>query len=135
MGLKFQVAVPPPTASDVVKGELLVKIQGGEPILVVTEPGQVVVSDDRFVGSDGSTVELAYTLIDDAGNRSIPREAVVQLLDTIAPSQPGELSLSVTEEFADPLPPAPESEVDSDSEVNSEQPAETEDLPAPEATE
>lgn len=104
MGLKFQVAVPPPTAGDVVKGELLVKINGGEAIVVATAVDQSMVEDDRFVGPDGATVELAYSLIDDAGNRSIPREFVAQLVDTFAPPQPGELSLTVVGEVDDPQP-------------------------------
>lgn len=99
MGLKFKIVLPPTTAPDVVSGELAVKIDGGEPIITATAATDTEVSNDAFVGEDGATVELSYLLIDDAGNRSLPSTAVGTLTDTIAPPQPGQLAIVVTEEI------------------------------------
>lgn len=104
MSLKFKVALPPITASDVVSGELSVKIDAGEPIVIATTKDQTEVVGGQLSGRDGATVELSYVLIDDAGNRSEPSVFVGQLLDTIAPPKPGELALAVTEEVADEAP-------------------------------
>lgn len=101
MSLKFKVALPPITASDVVSGELSVKIDSGEPIVIATTKDQTEVEDGQLSGRDGATVELSYVLIDDAGNRSEPSVFVGQLTDTIAPPKPGELALAVTEEVND----------------------------------
>lgn len=101
MSLKFKVALPPITASDVVGGELSVKIDAGEPIVIATTKDQTEVVDGQLSGRDGATVELSYVLVDDAGNRSDPSVFVGQLTDTIAPPKPGELALAVTEEVAD----------------------------------
>lgn len=101
MSLKFKVGLPPATAADVVSGELSVRIDAGEPIVIATAKDQTEVVDGQLSGRDGATVELSYVLIDDAGNRSEPSVFVGQLLDTIAPPKPGELALVITEEVAD----------------------------------
>lgn len=101
MSLKFKVGLPPVTAQDVVSGELSVRIDGGDPIVVATAPADTEVVHDSFTGADGATVEMSYVLTDDAGNPSQPSVAVGTLTDTIAPPQPGQLALTVTEEVND----------------------------------
>lgn len=115
--LRFVVPLPPFSATDVVKGELTVRVQGGNPLFFDTTKEDSEVADSRLLCPDNGTVELSYRFQDDAGNWSEPRTLVVQVTDTIAPPQPGELALVVAEEIAD----APEEQSESLDDGSSEQ--------------
>ena len=111
MAIKFVVVlpVPPVLASDwteVASGELIVKVGDGEQIVIATDKlvqeGEIrQIVDDRFVGPQGTVVELAFAYIDDAGNRGTAVTALQPLLDTVPPVTPDSVGLVSTEEIPD----------------------------------
>ena len=111
MAIKFVVVLPTPPAlasdwTEVASGELIVKVGEGEPIVVATvkatqEDGVRQIADDRFVGPQGTTVELAFAYIDDAGNKGTTVVASQPLLDTVPPVTPDSVGLVSTEEIPD----------------------------------
>jgi hypothetical protein len=94
--LNFKLVLPAPSAQDVVTREVTVQIAGQEPT-VDTLPGEAL-EMIGLSGNDGDTVSGSLVDIDDAGNRSESRNFDFVLADTIAPPQPGEVSLIVTSE-------------------------------------
>ena len=86
-----------PTDKDVVKRELSVKVGDDDArVTEITDLEQIEVGG--FSGPDNATVLVSLVDIDDADNRSQPREQQFTLQDTIAPSQPGEFGLRVDSE-------------------------------------
>ena len=94
--LKFKLVLPEPKAKDVVSRELSTTVAQGIADLKVVGPTDVDIVG--FEGNQDDAVEVTLTDIDDAGNRSETRVQSFILVDTIAPPQPGEIGLVVTEE-------------------------------------
>lgn len=112
MKLQFGVQLPktPPMPNDIDHGELSGTINGVafEPIVVDIADDQadqdapaIVVNDPRLVGPDNAAVHVEYAFVDDAGNKSEPSVFDVTLLDTVAPSAPGQLGIATVEEVPD----------------------------------
>lgn len=97
--LKFVLVLPPKSASDVVARRLSVQVGQSDPVSFDLEPTDQEYADDLFVGEENAVVKGSLVDIDNAGNRSTPRDFEFVLIDTIAPSQPGEIGLKVTEEI------------------------------------
>lgn len=96
--LTFDIMLPPPTATDVVKGELTYSIAGAEPITVETAvPQEAVVG---LLGESGDRVTASFRFFDDETppNVSEARTFDATLVDNLAPPQPGELGIRVTGE-------------------------------------
>jgi hypothetical protein len=56
----------------------------------------------------GKAIVVTLTYVDQSGNESVPRAAEIVIVDTVAPPQPGEFGLSVTEvEIPDVEPTTP----------------------------
>ena len=111
MAIKFEVVLPePPVAArdwnEVASGELTVTIGEGGPITILTtkdlqegEPRNV--TDERFIGPQGTMVKLEFSYIDDAGNKGASVTATQELLDTVPPVSPTSIGLVATEEVSD----------------------------------
>ena len=94
--LFFNLVLPPVSAADVVKRQVIVTIGTGEPQtidLVGTD-----LSTPELSGSDNDAVVGTLVDTDDAGNASPAREFSFVLVDTLAPPQPGELGIAITRE-------------------------------------
>lgn len=96
--LKFELILPPISAHDVVSRLLSVKVGNGDLITLTPAPNELIIINDKFIGNDNDAVDVSLADVDDAGNRGVSRDQSFVLLDTIAPPQPGELGLIVTEE-------------------------------------
>lgn len=92
----FHIVLPPKSAADVVARELTVTLAESEPETVVLAADAA--SSGTFKGDQGTEVNILLVDIDDAGNRSAASGANFILQDTVAPPQPGELSIAVTGE-------------------------------------
>ena len=111
MAIRFEVVLPePPVAAsewaEVAIGELTVTIGEGGPITILTtkdlqedEPRNV--TDERFIGPQGTMVKLEFSYIDDAGNKGASVMATQELLDTVPPVSPTSIGLVATEEVSD----------------------------------
>lgn len=91
MALQFKLVLPVAGASDVVSRKLTVN---GVEQAVAGDVLEVA----GFEGEQDSVVEGALVDVDDAGNESVARAFSFVLVDTIAPAQPGEVGLVVTDE-------------------------------------
>lgn len=91
--LRFHLLLPEVAVKDVVSRELTVRIGHGEDAVFELTPDTV--SSPEFFGEDNTVVFVRLVDVDDAGNRSEPREQQFVLLDTIPPPQPGEIGLQV----------------------------------------
>lgn len=108
MAITFAVVLPAPPVdaadwNEIASGELIVTIPGAEPIMIATDKATQesdlrLVSDERFVAPQGMFVALAFSYIDDAGNRGSASNASVELTDTVPPVAPGEVGLVATGE-------------------------------------
>lgn len=94
--LTYAVSAAPVTEGDVVTRELSVVINGLEQP-VVSFPGNAVDLGTVDVPQD-SAVVLRLVDVDDAGNRSEPAEVVFTAVDTLPPSVPGVLGVSLVAE-------------------------------------
>ena len=94
--LTYAVSAAPVTEGDVVSRELSVVINGLEQP-VVSFPGYAVDLGAFSVPQDSSVV-LRLVDVDDAGNRSEPAELTFVALDTLPPSAPGALGVSLVAE-------------------------------------
>lgn len=94
--LKFVVAVPA-ADGDVVKRLLSVELPDGE-LLEAEVAGKDAVESAEFEVDQDVSVKISVVNVDDAGNKSEPREQTFLILDTIAPAQPGELGVRVVSE-------------------------------------
>lgn len=94
--LTFVLTLPAPGAADVVSRELVVSVNGGE-AQTLSLDGAATESSE-LSGEQDNSVTGTLVDIDDAGNRSEPREFSFVLVDNLAPPQPGELGLRVTAE-------------------------------------
>ena len=94
--LTYAVSAAPVAEGDVVTRELSVVINGLEQP-VVTYPGYAVDLGTVDVPQD-SEVVLRLVDVDDAGNRSEPAEVVFVATDTLPPSAPGALGVSLVAE-------------------------------------
>ena len=90
---------------NVVSREVTLTIADGQPT-VTTIPGNVNQYD--FFGNDNQMAKLSLVDIDQAGNRSEPREGSALITDTIPPNQPGPFVFQTMEQVDDeePTPPA-----------------------------
>lgn len=96
---KFVLVLPAPGAADVVQRELVFSVAGGEPVTQLLS-GSALESDE-FSGNQGDIVTGSLVDIDDATpspNRSEPSLFELELVDTIAPPQPGQVGLKMTAE-------------------------------------
>lgn len=94
--LTFVLSLPEKSAADVVSRELSLSINGAE--AQVASLSADASKSAEMTGEQGATVTGTLVDIDDAGNRSLPREFSFTLADTIAPPQPGDVGLEVTSE-------------------------------------
>jgi hypothetical protein len=93
--LKFVLVLPEKSATDVVSRELSFKV--GEDVFDLVLDGNTLETEE-LSGEDDSEVVGTLVDVDDAGNKSLPREFSFVLVDTLAPPQPGELGVRVTGE-------------------------------------
>lgn len=108
---KFALILPPPGAADVVTREVVYSINDGAPV-TLTLPGTAR-ETEPFEAEEGQVVTGTLVDIDDANpaNRSEPRTFNLSLADTLAPPQPGEVGVRMTEDGPAPTPtptPTPE---------------------------
>ncbi len=90
-GIKF--GLPPVGAPDVVKRELTVTVNGGDPPQVVVMDGQPLLSSE-MVFNLGDVLSVTLVDIDGGPNRSQPSAALVfTVTDTVPPPAPGVLSV------------------------------------------
>lgn len=97
--LVFKLNLPPAADSDVKTGgkrTVVVAIGSNEPQTI--ELAGDAIETGELSGSDNDPVVGTLVDTDDAGNPSPAREFSFILTDTIAPSQPGEVSISVVRE-------------------------------------
>lgn len=101
---KFALILPPPGAADVVSREVIYSINDGPPV-TLTLPGTAL-ETEPFDAEEGQVVTGTLVDIDDASpaNRSEPRTFNLALNDTIAPPQPGEVGVRMTEDGPMPTP-------------------------------
>jgi hypothetical protein len=126
--LVFSLSLPPAGAPDVVKRELSIKIGDAAPTVTELDGGQVLVEGLR--GPQDAALEVSLIDIDDAGNRSEARVQQFALKDTVAPPEPGEMSLKVTGEEADPISPATDTTPATDSTADTASTQATDPAPA-----
>jgi hypothetical protein len=96
---RFALVLPTPGAADVVSREISLSINGGEPT-TQTLAGDATESAE-FDGQQGDIVTGSLVDIDDATptpNRSEPSVFELELTDTIAPPQPGEVGVRMVSE-------------------------------------
>lgn len=94
--LNFKVVLPPPAAADSVSRVVSVKV--GEADAVVKTVDVATAELDGYEGADNADVVVETYDVDDAGNNGAVRSQAFVLVDTIAPGEPGEVSLVVTGE-------------------------------------
>jgi len=104
--LTYAVSAAPAVESDVVVRELSVIINGVEQA-VVSFPGYTLDLGEVDVPQDADVV-LRLVDVDDAGNRSDPAEMYFTAVDTLPPSVPGGLNVSLVAERRVEDTPAPE---------------------------
>ena len=95
--LLFKINLPalPDDASDIVSGELKLKIGDADEQTIATTKEQTTV--EGLSGDAGQTVNASFAYVDGAGNRSVhPSPLSVVLADTIPPPDAGVLGLEVT---------------------------------------
>jgi hypothetical protein len=96
---KFALVLPESGAADTAAREVIFSVNGGDPItqnLVGT-----ATASEEFDGEQGQFVTGTLVDIDDATptpNRSEPRTFELELVDTIAPPQPGEVGVRMISE-------------------------------------
>jgi hypothetical protein len=94
--LTYSVVAAAVTDSDVVSRELVVAVNGE------TQPAVYFASNMTDLGTvtalQNSSVELTLVDVDDAGNRSEPASLVFVALDTLAPSAPGSIGVTLVSE-------------------------------------
>lgn len=111
MAIKFAVVLPLPPMNpadwaEIASGELTVQVGDGDVLTISTdkavqesEPRQI--ADERFVGAQGTPVDLSFSYIDDAGNKSLAVTTSQILRDTVPPVAPDSIGLVETEETPD----------------------------------
>lgn len=94
--LKFVLVLPPKGADDVVSRELTYTVGSVGPnmLLIAGDANET----ELLEGYEDEVVVGRLVDVDNAGNRSEPREFKFTLLDTIAPPQPGEVGVRVVSE-------------------------------------
>lgn len=101
--LTYSVVAASPSAPDVVSRELVVAVNGEvKPVVyfagATTDLGTVTAPQN-------SEVTLTLVDVDDAGNRSEPTSFVFVALDTLPPSAPGSIGVTLVGETAAPVAP------------------------------
>jgi hypothetical protein len=94
--LIYQINLPQPGATDVVKRELTIATPDQPDSVMELAPDLLAVEGQK--GPQDAKIKLTLVDIDDAGNRSEPRIQEFTLTDTIAPPEPGEIGIAVTGE-------------------------------------
>lgn len=120
--------IPVAEAGEVVSRKLTRTINETGPSIQDTIPiGQ---SEFTFEAQQDDRVHLKLVHFDDAGNASTPSHFEFTVTDTVPPSEPGAMAVSL-EEIPDPVdpPPAPDPVPEPTPEPTPEPPAPTEDLP------
>jgi hypothetical protein len=96
---KYVLVLPTPGAIDVVSRELVVSINGGEPVTQML--AGTALESEQFEAVEDDIVSGSLVDIDDAKPtplRSEPRLYELPILDTTAPPQPGEIGIrAITE--------------------------------------
>lgn len=95
MGFFAIIGLPTITSADVASQELTVQV-GDQPASNAVYTVEDMITPEFAVGEAGTIVKASLVYVDAAGNRSEPREELFTVVDTIAPQQPGEFSMSVT---------------------------------------
>ena len=93
--LLFNIILPPKAAPDVIEREVVIKIGDKETQLNI--PGDQTLIE-AYKGAQGALVEVTLVDIDDAGNRSLPSTATIELVDKISPPKPGQIGLEIFDE-------------------------------------
>jgi len=101
--LTYSVVAASPSAPDVVSRELVVAVNGEvKPVVyfagATTDLGTVDAPQN-------SEVSLTLVDVDDAGNRSEPTSLVFVALDTLPPSAPGSIGVTLVGETVAPVVP------------------------------
>lgn len=96
MALIYSVSAGPAVDSDVVKRRLTVTVNG-EVLSATEHDGNATSFGEVKVAQDASVV-VSLVDIDDAGNESQPGVFEFTATDTIAPSQPGSLGVTLVRE-------------------------------------
>jgi hypothetical protein len=95
--LTYHVSIAAPSDADVVMRELTVYHLDTDASSVTTFPAAAVDLGEINV-PQGSRVAVEVVDVDDAGNRSTPARFEFVAADTLPPSQPGELSITLVRE-------------------------------------
>ena len=103
--LTYVVTVAPPVDHDVTQRELVVSVDG-EVTTTSVWPGSAVDLGAVTVPQGGSVV-LTVVDIDDAGNRSAPAVVEFVAADTLPPSMPGGVSVTLVKETPAPVDVTP----------------------------
>lgn len=96
MALVYNVTAGPVVDSDVVERRLSVSVNGEVRSNAPYAPETTTFGELSF--SDNDSVVLTLVDVDDAGNVSSPATLEFVALDTVAPSQPGELGVAFMRE-------------------------------------
>lgn len=94
--LHFVLVLPEHTVKDLQSRLLGFQVGNQEPVTLNLDP--TVEETEEYSGEEGDVVTGNLVDVDDAGNRSEPRDFEVTLRDTLAPPQPGEFGVRVTRE-------------------------------------
>jgi hypothetical protein len=92
--LVYSAVLGPAADADVVSQEVTVDVAGVPTITSYPKEGATF----EIRALDNETVTLTTVAIDDASNRSEPRVQSFVATDTIAPSQPGEIAVTLVGE-------------------------------------
>ena len=94
MGFRYTFHMPAPSnAVDWSKREIIVSVNGVEQPTVEVTPKDAAISP-AFDFADNDAVSLAVGDTDDAGNRSVGEPLAFQVIDDVAPGEPGSLSIA-----------------------------------------
>lgn len=91
--LTYRVSAPAPTDADVVSRLLTVAVNGKE--TVSTSFDGATTDLGTFDVPQDSVVDLSLVDVDDSGNKSEPAVFSFVAVDTVAPSQPGALGVTL----------------------------------------
>ena len=98
MGFRYTFHMPAPSnAVDWTKREIIATVNGVEQAAVEVTPKDVALSP-AFDFADNDNVSLVVADTDDAGNRSVGAPLAFQVIDDVAPGEPGVLSVNSKEE-------------------------------------
>ena len=133
--IKIKVGLPASTSGDVVRRELTIRrAETADGVLEAAEVISTRMMELEIEAVQDSVVDLSCVAIDDADNRSEPKELTFTVADTVAPDLSGDFSIAAIGERTvgeDPVEPEPEEPADTDDPVEPE-PEEPADADEPE---